>query len=413
MGSHKNILEQKITDKSKFVVWLIAPAICCGLLLLGFQFWLMLSGASMSNFDFNIGKLWASEKPDLVVNDGNSIFDKFYAIQQEEQEKMVLSSFSTASSVSVPVVNRVLDQFYDREEETSKKILSSSFLESNLDISSIAIPTLIQSKSLKKYFDRLESPYLINPEIEPKKGKWYIGFSFAPTLSYRRFGYDPMLVSGAVVNDNTIYNYGLTESDRNKTDKAVTSYFIGADVGRKVSDKIYVYSGLYISHYGEQIQVCQADDTDPNYSHSSFRERTPDYQYDQTREEHDYLPYTNTYTYVEIPLGVSIEAFSAQKSRITIDAGVNIQRLAKLNALVYDFETDFYYWMNEQEDIFRKYGIGSQLGISLNQYVGEQLELFVNPIFKYSLNSTFIKPYPISQNQYSTGVRIGFRKHLQ
>ena len=69
-------------------------------------------------------------------------------------------------------------------------------------------------------------------------------------------------------------------------------------------------------------------------------------------------------------------------------------------------------YANRKEEIFTKFGIGSEVGITLSQYVGERLELFINPQFKYTLNSTLKKPSPISQNQYATGLRIGFKQQL-
>ena len=68
--------------------------------------------------------------------------------------------------------------------------------------------------------------------------------------------------------------------------------------------------------------------------------------------------------------------------------------------------------MNEKNDVFRRFGIGSQIGLTVSQYVADKTELFINPQFKFNLNSTFKEPYPVSQNQYTTGLRIGFKQHI-
>ena len=89
--------------------------------------------------------------------------------------------------------------------------------------------------------------------------------------------------------------------------------------------------------------------------------------------------------------------------------GVNFKKLSKVNALAFDFNTDYYYWCNSDKEIFNTYGVGTITGVTLSQYFGERLELFVNPTFKYNITSTFKRPYAVDQNQYSTGLRLGFK----
>jgi hypothetical protein len=79
---------------------------------------------------------------------------------------------------------------------------------------------------------------------------------------------------------------------------------------------------------------------------------------------------------------------------------------------VYDFETDYYYWADKQESIFRRNGLATSAGITLSQYVTERFEVFINPQFKFNLTSTFERPYPVIQNQYTSGLRIGFKQQV-
>ena len=89
-------------------------------------------------------------------------------------------------------------------------------------IDNVTINSLIQSKQLQKYYAKIESDYLINPDMLPKKGKWYVGLSFTPTLNYRTFSYDASQVASIAQDDDYIYTFGLTESSRNQTDKPIT-----------------------------------------------------------------------------------------------------------------------------------------------------------------------------------------------
>jgi len=180
-----------------------------------------------------------------------------------------------------------------------------------------------------------------------------------------------------------------------------------------ISDKLSVFSGIHYAHYGEQVMVCHADSKNPNFQQASFHGESPSYEVFDEENRTRNLPFKNKYSYIEIPLGLSYQAFEFNKSKISIDAALSLQTLSGVNALIYDFDTDYYYyWMNEKNDVFRRFGIGSQIGLTVSQYVADKTELFINPQFKFNLNSTFKEPYPVSQNQYTTGLRIGFKQHI-
>ena len=79
---------------------------------------------------------------------------------------------------------------------------------------------------------------------------------------------------------------------------------------------------------------------------------------------------------------------------------------------MYDFDTDYYYWFNDEDDIINDSGIGFSMGIALIQNLTERIELTFNPHFKFNLSSTFSDSYSVEQNQYSTGVRVGVRQQI-
>jgi hypothetical protein len=116
---------------------------------------------------------------------------------------------------------------------------------------------------------------------------------------------------------------------------------------------------------------------------------------------------------VEIPITLSYLVLDNPKVDISVQAGLYGIMMDHANALIYDFETDFYYWMNRTDyEIYRKYGFGGTGGVVLSQFIGHKLEVFVNPQFKYNFTSTFKDPYPVQQKQYATGFRLGFRQHF-
>jgi hypothetical protein len=405
---------KKLADhKSKLLYWAIVPAVLLGLALLFFQTYSLVTGKTFRDFDFNIGKLWQTEVVARVKNNANA-----FKIPKEnaaspflpDQSLILLANLKKLVIPALFAKQTTLQPSATIAVKSNTTYVNELF---NLSLKeNISIASAVQSKQLQKYYAKIESDYLINPDMLPKKGKWYVGVSFTPTLNYRTFSYDASQVAGIAQVDAYIYTFGLTESSRNQTDKPITSYTIGLDIGRIVNDRISVFSGIHYANYGEQIMVRAADTKNPNYESAHFMGRCALYERFDPQDRSDNIPYTNTYSFIEIPVGVNIAVKSFDKSRVSMDVGFNVQKMDHVNALVYDFETDYYYWLNRKEEIFAKFGVGSEVGVTVSQYVGERLELFINPQFKYTLNSTLKKPSPITQNQYATGLRIGFKQQL-
>jgi hypothetical protein len=405
---------KKIADhKSKLLYWAIVPAVLLGLALLFFQTYSLVTGKTFRDFDFNIGKLWQTEDVARVSNKANAFkIPKENAVSPflPDQSLTLLANLKKLVIPALSAKQTILQPSATIAVKSNSTYVNELF---NLSLKeNISIASAVQSKQLQKYYAKIESDYLINPEMLPKKGKWYVGLSFTPTLNYRTFSYDASQVAGIAQVDAYIYTFGLTESSRNQTDKPITSYTVGLDVGRIVTDRISVYSGIHYANYGEQIMVRVADTENPNYESAHFMGNCALYERFDPQDRADNVPYTNTYSFIEIPLGVNVTVKSFEKSKVSMDVGINLQKMDHVNALVYDFETDYYYWLNRKEEIFAKFGIGSEVGVTVSQYVGERLELFINPQFKYTLNSTLKKPSPFTQNQYATGLRIGFKQQL-
>ncbi|PCJ67928.1 MAG: hypothetical protein COA58_01965 [Bacteroidetes bacterium] len=414
MGIHLDNIKKSIKAKSTLATIAIVPAVLAGLTLLGFQTYSLITGKSFRDLNFDIGRLWESgeslENVDLIETSESTrnIFQDILTKTEaslEERIKNLRIPTVIAKQASLVQPNKV-ETSADVRERSTFELYDLTLIE-NVDLSGA-----FQSKQLLKYFSRLENEYLINPDMIPRQGKWYIGFSFSPTLNYRTFSYDPSLVNGVAIDGDYRYTFGLTEASRNLSDKSITSYTIGIDFGRRISKRLSLFSGFHYAHYGEQVQVRAANRDNPNYESATFINRKPEYEIYSTEDNSLNIPYTNKYSYFEIPLGVSFDFIQLNKSKVTIDAGISLQKLDHVNALVYDFDTDYYYWMNRKDQIFREYGIGSSAGITLSQFVGERLEIFVNPHFKMNLNSTFKKPYPVNQNQYSSGLRLGMKHHI-
>ena len=390
MGSQQNDIRKKITSRSTIVTWLLAPAILGGMALLGFQTYGLMTGKSFSEFNFEIGKLWSTEEITPVAIETNGPSNLASSILRELVAEP--QDIRALEDVDIPQVIRktlVLTNENAINEIVKSEKIKELFSSEAIIVNSISAN--FGNKQIQKYVERMQNDYLINPALVPRHGSWYIGFSFAPSVCYRSFSYNASNVPGVVREGNTAYTFGLTENERNTTDKTITSYAVGFDFGKRISAKLSLFSGLHYAQYGEQLHVRSVDKNNPNYQMSSFMGNQP--QFERLVEgSTESLPYTNKYSFLEIPLGVSYTIKEYSKAKIAINTAVVIQKLDHVNALVYDFNTDYYYWMNSKETIFRKYGLGGSIGVSFSQYVGERLEVYAAPQFKYNLHSTYNEP---------------------
>lgn len=390
---------------------LLVPAITIGLSLLGYQTYVWVAGETFNGFSFDIGRLWSTdvkseEKFDQIENDifNTKIKDEELPITSLELDEVILPSLQPKKTETI---NQVFEQDLITNTATNKKITST------LDrINYIDVNPLINNDLHAKYVHRLKSESLIFPDMVPKQGKLYWGINFSPAFSYRVFDIDVNKVNGVAEDQNRIYTTGLTEEKRNTFDKAITSYSFGVDFGKQISEKFNIYSGVHIAGYGEQILVSAANEHDPNYCYAEFHNRKPAYEAAESASNPNNVPYTNQYKYIEIPLGVQYTISKFDKAKIAIDLGVYYQKVYQVNALLYDFETDYYYWFNERDIIIKDKGIGISTGVSLIQNLTERIELTFNPYLKFNLNSTFSDSYSVQQNQYSTGVRVGVRQQI-
>tara|TARA_B100001063_G_scaffold245281_1_gene280506 strand:- start:120 stop:1343 length:1224 start_codon:yes stop_codon:yes gene_type:complete len=401
----------KNSKSSKRMSLLLVPAITIGLSLLGYQTYVWITGETFNGFSFDIGRLWSTdvkseENLDQIDKDifNTKIKDEEQQITSLELDKVILPSLKPKKT---KVIDKVFEQDLITNTFINKKISSTLYRINYIDVN-----PLINNDLRIKYIHRLKSESLIFPDMVPKRGKLYWGINFSPAFSYRVFDIDVNKVNGVAEDKNRIYTTGLTEERRNKSDKAITSYSFGVDFGKQISKKFNIYSGVHIAGYGEQILVSTPNEYDPNYCYAEFHNRKPSYEAAELPSAPNNVPYTNQYKYIEIPLGVQYTIYKFDKAKIAIDLGAYYQKVYQVNALLYDFETDYYYWFNERDKIIKDKGIGISSGVSLIQNLTERIELTFNPYLKFNLKSTFSDFYSVQQNQYSTGVRVGVRQQI-
>lgn len=390
---------------------LLVPAITIGLSLLGFQTYIWVTGETFKGFSLDIGRLWSSDDTPIDKLDEQKT-PSSYVDEVEDTEVLLSSELDGVILPNLKSKNtETIKQVFEQEIVTSSSAIEK--IASTLDrIDHIDINPLINNDLHAKYIDRLKSESLISPNMVPKQGKLYWGVNFSPAFSYRIFNIDVNKVNGIAEDQNRVYTTGLTEEKRNTLDKAITAYSFGLDFGKQIGEKFSVYSGFHIAGYGEQILVSTINQENPNFCYAEFHSRKPAYAATESTLNSKNIPFTNQYKYIEIPLGVQYTVSKFDKAKIAIDLGAYCQKVYQVNALLYDFDTDYYYWFNDNDAIIKDKGLGISVGASLIQNLTERIELTFNPYMKFNLNSTFSDSYSVHQNQYSTGVRVGIRQQI-
>jgi hypothetical protein len=138
------------------------------------------------------------------------------------------------------------------------------------------------------------------------------------------------------------------------------------------------------------------------------------YESPETVEEsRDKIPFNNYYGYLEIPLLANYRIWKKDNFNFDLQGGFSYTYLNHVDAMVYDFETDVYYWISKRSfDYLNRHNANAYLGFSISQYISPNVEIFANPQFRMTLRSTFSENYLVKQHQYSAGMRLGMKVNL-
>lgn len=401
------------SKKSAWVYFILIPALSIGLGLLGYQSYKWIANDGFNQFSLEIGKLWSSEKkknPKMIVPKKSP---KQQIITPYLVEMPTNNLINLGNTILKPLKKQKLLVLHDVSKEKIKHPYSQKIINNLKRINKISInPLLYKNEILGKYFDRLESERLILDDLKPDHGKLYWGLNFSPSIGYRVYDLNTNKIPGISEDQLTLFTNGLTEQKRNTTDQTITSYSFGIDVGKQFTKKLSLYSGLHFSGYGEQIKVGSIDYSNPNLSVSSFNHKKPIYASYESSLGTGLILFTNRYSYLEIPFGINYTLLELANSKIEVQMGGYLQKVSHVNALIYDFNSDYYYWFNEKDDLITKYGKGVNIGFNFTKHITNRFDFTINPHFKFSLNSTFDNSYCVDQNQYTTGIRLGFKQQI-
>ncbi len=123
-------------------------------------------------------------------------------------------------------------------------------------------------------------------------------------------------------------------------------------------------------------------------------------------------PYTNRYSYFEIPFSVGYSLKYSKFSYILntgIIAGFYIKRLNQRN--VYVEQERSLQFLNEQ-NAMKRFNFSVFLSVEISYYYSEKFDFFVEPMIKKHINSFFRSTYPYHYSPASIGLKAGFKYYF-
>ncbi len=135
-----------------------------------------------------------------------------------------------------------------------------------------------------------------------------------------------------------------------------------------------------------------------------------DIYYDTNKVVKNYS-YTNSYSYIEVPLMLGRE-FRYKQMVFDLAGGVSWGRLIKSEVMIPNLDRNKMLETQQTETIIVKNTFNAILGVGVGYQINENNVLFARPELRYNINSIFDKTYPIDQKYLQLRLSLGMRIKL-
>ncbi|MFT4522395.1 MAG: hypothetical protein ACI8ZN_001345 [Bacteroidia bacterium] len=416
MGSTQNISKQIIRKRLKFGALILSPILLIGVAAIGFQLWFGVNG-EFSLFNFDIGKLWPwSDSKEVVRSEPIVETTERFRITPPSAPNETKSPYANLAKFSstIPKVPKISNQTSLATMVAQRVYISSTDV---LQVQPFIPENFTRSG---KYIDLSKKDYLIPNDLKAKRSTFALGASFAPSVTYRRLNYND-LNAVARVDQQQAYTYGQSREYRKNNDRAILNFYSGVDFYYHPNSNWSFQTGFYYSSHGEKLQVIDASEkgsgqnlplspNSPFAKHQGIFDSPEMVDFNPDQE----LPFSNYYGFLEVPVLASYRILNlTTHTSFQIQLGASYAYLDHADAVLYNYETNQYYWIPSSDfKLFNKHFLNMIGGVSVSQYISEEIELFVNPQFKTAVTQTFRSDYEIKQNQWALGLRLGMKVHL-
>jgi hypothetical protein len=277
----------------------------------------------------------------------------------------------------------VIDSYPVSAENSGKNVFSKSSV--NRDVTPLSIESVINS-----YKGR-----------SGKKMEWEIYFT--PTVSYRKLSENKSYISSGVGNLSSYSPlYNINSAVTHKPDFGFEIGYMGK---YKVSSNFKIKGGIQFNVNRYDIKVFNAPNQlatirlNSRFIPDSLNAITT---YSNLNGYHtDWL--RNFYFQISAPIGVEFKVRGDDK--IQFGLGTTIQPTYLLGDRIYLISTDYKNYA-QVPLLVRRWNVNTSIE-SFVSYSTGHLKWQVGPQFRYQLLSSFIDKYPVKENLYNFGLKVG------
>jgi hypothetical protein len=248
----------------------------------------------------------------------------------------------------------------------------------------------------------------------PKQNRLSWQISFTPTMNYRTLNsrnYPSSNVKTPTPVPQAPYIPGDPEQLVNH--KPALGFEVGSNILYAVNKTVTLKTGLLFNYARYDIQAYSSSISEPavialNSSYGIATGQVTSYTRYRNFGGEAVENLNNQYFQLSVPLGLEINLLGNEKLHVGV--GGTVQPSYLLNRNVYLITTDYKY--ATEPSLVRRWNINTSAEAFISYKTGD-LKWQVGPQLRYQLMSTFIKEYPIRENLFQYGIKIGVTKTIR
>lgn len=250
----------------------------------------------------------------------------------------------------------------------------------------------------------------------PKQNRLSWQISFTPTMNYRTLNSRNYPATSSNVKTTTPVPqapYIPGDPEQLVNHKPALGFEVGSNILYTVNKTVTLKTGLLFNYARYDIQAYSSSISEPavialNSSYGIATGQVTSYTRYRNFGGEAVENLNNQYFQLSVPLGLEINLLGNEKLHIGV--GGTVQPSYLLNRNVYLITTDYKY--ATEPSLVRRWNINTSAEAFVSYKTGD-LKWQVGPQLRYQLMSTFIKEYPIRENLFQYGIKIGVTKTIR
>ncbi|MER3499027.1 MAG: hypothetical protein C4308_10540, partial [Chitinophagaceae bacterium] len=306
----------------------------------------------------------------------------------EVSKGTVVNNITLSSNTAVNFTSMVKDE--DNDVTTKDKTTETSLLASNPNLD-LTIESVLNSYKKSK----------------AKKLNWHLNIT--PTISYRKLSENKQFLNSAAARaNNYAYTPPIQDINNAVTHKPDMGLELGLTSKYSLNTSIKIISGLQfnvsrydIKAFSRPLEVATIALNNGGRQVDSFRTITNYSNYNGYKS--DWLH--NLYFQVSVPIGA--EVVVAGDDKIQLGVAGTIQPTYVLGNRAYLISTDYKNYARVSW-LIRRWNVNTAFE-SFVSYSTGKLKWQVGPQVRYQLLSSFVKKYPVKENLFDFGLKVGIQ----